>query len=331
MRVAVVGAGSWGTTVAAVMARNADVTLWARRAEVATEIDSRHTNEAYLPGFELPGSLRATADLDTAVADADVVVVGVPSHGFRDIVAAMAPAVRPWIPVMSLTKGFEASTLLRPTEVISQELPGHPVGVLTGPNLAREIMAGQAAAAVIATEDLHVARALQDLVQSGLFRVYINHDVIGCEVGGALKNVVALAAGMAEGLGTGDNTRAMVITRGLAELTRLGVAMGAEAQTMSGLAGMGDLLATCVSHHSRNRHVGEQLGRGRPLAEIIDEMNMVAEGVKTSAAVLELGERHDVDLPICRTIHRVVHEGATPEEAYAGLLQRAPGHESDSD
>ena len=155
--------------------------------------------------------------------------------------------------------------------------------------------------------------------------------MVGCEVGGALKNVIALAAGMAEGLGTGDNTRAMVITRGLAELTRLGVAMGAEAQTLSGLAGMGDLLATCVSQHSRNRHVGEQLGRGRGLAEIIDEMNMVAEGVKTSAAVLELGERHDVDLPICRTIHRVVHEGATPEEAYAGLLQRAPGHESDSD
>ena len=203
--------------------------------------------------------------------------------------------------------------------------------MLTGPNLAREIMAGQAAAAVMATEDLQVARALQGLLQSGVFRVYLNHDVVGCEVGGALKNVVALASGMAEGLGTGDNTRAMVITRGLAELTRLGVAMGAEPQTLAGLAGMGDLLATCVSPHSRNRHVGEQIGKGRRLEEIIDEMNMVAEGVKTVQSVLHLGERHDVDLPICRTIHQIVHEGASPSEAYAALVHRSPGHEYDSD
>lgn len=331
MRVAVIGAGSWGTTVAAVMSRNAEVTLWARRREVADEVDQHHTNNSYLPGFELPTKLRATADLEMAVGAADVVVLGVPSHGFRDIVSRAAPSIRPWVPVVSLTKGIEAGSLLRPTQIITEELPGHPVGVLTGPNLAREIMSGQAAAAVVATEDLHVARALQGLVQSGLFRVYVHHDVVGCEVGGALKNVIALAAGMAEGLGTGDNTRAMVITRGLAELTRLGVAMGAEPQTLSGLAGMGDLLATCVSRHSRNRHVGEQLGLGRSLDEIIDEMNMVAEGVKTTASVLELGARHDVELPICRTIHQVVYEGATPDEAYAGLLQRAAGHEYDSD
>ena len=331
MRVAVIGAGSWGSTVASMMSRNAEVILWARRDEVAREIQDLHTNEAYLPGFELPDQLSATSDLNAAVAGADVVVVGVPSHGFRDIVASAAPSVRPCVPVISLTKGFESGTLLRPTQVIAQELPGHLVGTLTGPNLAREIMAGQAAAAVVATKDLHVALAVQELLQSGLLRVYINHDVVGCEVGGALKNVIALAAGMAEGLGTGDNTRAMVITRGLAELTRLGVAMGAEPQTMSGLAGMGDLLATCMSRHSRNRHVGEQLGRGRGLDEVIAEMNMVAEGVKTAAAMLELGERHGVDLPICRTIYAVVHEGASPREAYAGLLQRAPGHEYDSD
>lgn len=331
MRVAVIGAGSWGTTVAAVMCRNAEVTIWARRAEVADEINTRHTNDRYLSGFTLPDSLRASADLAEVAGWSDVVVVGVPSHGFREIVAEAAPAVRPWVPVISLTKGFEAGTLLRPTEVIADELPGHPVGVLTGPNLAREIMAGQAAAAVMATEDLQVARALQGLLQSGVFRVYLNHDVVGCEVGGALKNVVALASGMAEGLGTGDNTRAMVITRGLAELTRLGVAMGAEPQTLAGLAGMGDLLATCVSPHSRNRHVGEQIGKGRRLEEIIDEMNMVAEGVKTVQSVLHLGERHDVDLPICRTIHQIVHEGASPSEAYAALVHRSPGHEYDSD
>ena len=221
--------------------------------------------------------------------------------------------------------------------VAAQEVVGDPIAAEctehdhAGPNLAREIMGGQAAAAVVATDDLQVAKALQGLVQTGAFRVYVNHDVVGCEVGGALKNVIALGAGMAQGLGTGDNTRAMVITRGLAELTRLGVAMGAEPDTLSGLAGMGDLLATCISPHSRNRHVGEELGRGRALQEIIDEMNMVAEGVKTVASVLELGDRFDVELPICRTIHSIVHGGAKPELAYAALVERAPGHERESD
>ncbi|MGY9075273.1 MAG: NAD(P)H-dependent glycerol-3-phosphate dehydrogenase [Acidimicrobiales bacterium] len=311
MRVAVVGAGSWATTVACLMAQNAEVTLWARRAEVADDINENQLNSRYLPGLALPANLRATSELQAAVASSDVIVMGVPSHGFMEILERM----KSWV---------------RPTQMISNVLPGHLAGVLTGPNLAREIMQGQAAAAVIATEDLHVARALQGLLQSGLFRVYVNHDVIGCEVGGALKNVIALAAGLAEGLGTGYNTRSMVITRGLAELSRLGVAMGGEPATFSGLAGMGDLLATCVSRHSRNRYVGELLGQGRSLDEIISEMNMVAEGVKTSKAVLELGRRHEVELPICETIHRIVHEGATPAEAYAGLLQRAPGHELES-
>ncbi|MFT7645484.1 MAG: glycerol-3-phosphate dehydrogenase (NAD(P)+) [Candidatus Poriferisodalaceae bacterium] len=331
MRVAVVGAGSWGTTVASLMARNADVVLWSRRSEVADEINTSHLNSRYLPELPLPESLKATSDLHAAVSSCDVLVMGVPSHGFRAILEELAPSVPADIPILSLTKGFEVGTLLRPTEMITGVLPDHPVGVLTGPNLAKEIMLGQAAAAVVATKDLDVARSLQALLQSGLFRVYVNHDVVGCEVGGALKNVVALAAGMAEGLGAGDNTRAMVITRGLAELTRLGVAMGGEPATFSGLAGMGDLLATCVSRHSRNRHVGEQLGQGRTLEEIVAAMNMVAEGVKTASSVLELGRRYGVDLPVCSTIHRVVHEGATPAEAYAGLLQRAPGHEYESD
>jgi glycerol-3-phosphate dehydrogenase (NAD(P)+) len=235
--------------------------------------------------------------------------------------------IRPWIPVVSLTKGIEAGSLLRMTQIIEELLPGHPAAALSGPNLAREIMAGQAAASVIATKDLGVAAALQEVLQHRLFRVYRNHDVVGCEIGGALKNVIAIAAGIGEGLGVGDNTRAAVMTRGLAELTRLGVAMGAEVGTLAGLAGMGDLVATCMSPYSRNRTVGEMLGRGKPLEEILAEMHMVAEGVDTARTALSLADSHGVELPICQEIHRVVTGQQGPVEAYRGL--RAPGHESD--
>jgi glycerol-3-phosphate dehydrogenase (NAD(P)+) len=208
------------------------------------------------------------------------------------------------------------------TQVLEEDLPGHPCGVLTGPNLAKEILVGDAAASVIAIGDDTIAEALQDIFANDLFRVYTNPDVIGCEVAGALKNVMAIASGMADGLGTGDNTRAAVITRGLAELTRLGCAMGGQQQTFAGLAGMGDLIATCVSPQSRNRYVGEQLGKGRKIDEIIEEMRMVAEGVKTSKVVMELGEEYGVDLPIAGSVYSVVHEGALASEAYRGLLGR---------
>ncbi len=329
MKVTVLGAGSWGTTVATIAARRNPTTIWARDPVVAAEIDHRHANSKYLEGFELPEQLRATSDLEEAVAPADVLVVGVPSHGFREALERAAPHVRPWIPVVSLTKGFEQGSLLRMTEVIKDVLPGHPASALTGPNIAREIMAGYAAASVVATEDLSVASALQDVLRRGMFRIYTNHDVIGCEVGGALKNVIAIAAGMAEGLGVGDNTRAAVIARGLAELTRLGVAMGGEPQTFAGLAGMGDLMVTCISKHSRNRHVGEQLGKGRSLEEILGEMTMVAEGVKTASLVMELAEHAGVDMPICSRIHGVVSGDLTVIDAYDGLLRSAPGHEAE--
>jgi glycerol-3-phosphate dehydrogenase (NAD(P)+) len=222
-----------------------------------------------MPGFTLPSRLHATADLEKAVHGVDLLVIGVPTRGFRAVLTEARPYLRSWIPVVSLAKGFERGTLLRMTELIRDVLPGHPAAALTGPNLAREVMAGQAAASVIATEDLAVARALQSVLQRGMFRIYINHDVIGCEVGGALKNVVAIATGIAQGLGVGDNTRAAVVSRGLAEITRLGVAMGGEAGTFAGLAGMGDLIATCMSPLSRNRTLGEQLGAGRALEEIM--------------------------------------------------------------
>jgi glycerol-3-phosphate dehydrogenase (NAD(P)+) len=327
MRIAVLGAGSWGTTVASLTTARHETVLWSRDPGTAEEVLRQHTNERYLPGFSLPRRLRATAELAEACRDADVVVVGVPSAGFRSVLSAAAPSIRPWVPVVSLTKGFEAGSLRRMTEVIDELLPGHPAAALSGPNLAREIMSGQAAASVIATEDLGVAAALQAVLRHKLFRVYMNHDVIGCEVGGALKNVVAIAAGIAEGLGVGDNTRAAVITRGLAEITRLGVAMGAEAQTLAGLAGMGDLIATCISPQSRNRSVGEALGRGKTLGEVLAEMHMVAEGVGTARLALELAERWGVELPICSEIHRVVSGEAGPRDAYRGLIE--PGHEAD--
>lgn len=328
VRVTVLGGGSWGTTMGSLVARRNPTVLWARDPAVAEEVRTRHTNERYLPGLPLTERLEATADLRAAVEGTDVLVVGVPSHGFRQVLCDARPWVRPWIPVVSLTKGLEQGSLLRMTQLIEEILPGHPAAALTGPNLAREILAGQAAASVLATADPLVATALQSILKNAMFRVYLNHDVIGCEVGGALKNVIAIATGIAQGLEVGDNTRAGVITRGLAELTRLGVAMGGEPATLAGLAGLGDLVATSMSPLSRNRQVGEQLGRGRPLEEILAGMNMVAEGVRTAATVMELAKRYELDLPICRVIYQVVQGEMPARDAYLGLRVE-PGHEAD--
>jgi glycerol-3-phosphate dehydrogenase (NAD(P)+) len=322
LNVAVVGAGSWGTTVAHLCAHNEPTMLHSRRQDVADAINEHHENPRYLEGYRLNPALRASTDLAEVVGQADVLVMGVPSAGFRETLAELRPHVRPWVPVVSLAKGLEVGTRKRMTEVAEEELPGHPVGVLTGPNLAKEILAGNAAAAVVAFTDLTIAEKLQGVLSSSLFRVYTNSDVLGCEIAGALKNVIALAAGMADGLGTGDNTRAAVMTRGLAELTRLGVAMGGDPATFAGLAGMGDLLATCMSPQSRNRYVGEQLGRGRALDEIIDEMNQVAEGVKSAKVVLELAEEYGVDMPIATEMRACVAEGRSATDAYRGLVAR---------
>ncbi len=329
IRVSVIGAGSWGTTVAALAARNAPTQLWSRRATLAEQIDRDHENGDYLAGYRLPSQLRATADLERAVTEADLLVMGVPSSGFRSALEAVKPYLRPWVPVVSLAKGLELGTRLRMSQLITEVLPGHPVGILTGPNLAKEILAGHAAASVIAMDDENVARAVQQIFQADLFRVYINEDIVGCEMGGVLKNVVAIASGMADGLGAGDNTRAAVITRGLSEVTRMGVALGGEPLTFSGLAGMGDLVATCISTQSRNRHVGERLGKGETIEEIIEAMHMVAEGVKTSKVVMELADELGIDMPIASEVYGVCHQGRTAAEAYAGLLKRGTGREMD--
>ncbi len=322
INVGVVGAGSWGTTVAAMAAVNTPTMLWARRAALADQINAEHVNGDYLPQFPLPPELCATASLEEAVSRADVLVMAVPSHGYRDVAAAAAPYLRPWVPIVSLTKGLERNTRKRMSEVTRDEMPGHPVAVLTGPNLAKEILSGQPAASVVAIDDHDIATELQRIFGRPSLRIYTNGDVVGCEVGGVVKNVIAIASGMAEGMGFGDNTRATLITRGLAEMTRLGIAMGGSAATFAGLAGMGDLIATCSSKQSRNNMVGFQLGEGTLIAEVLASMNMVAEGVKSSPSVLDLARRHGVEMPITEQVVAVCHQGRPAREALAELMQR---------
>lgn len=322
IRVAVIGAGSWGTTVAALAAGNTPTVLWARRAALARQIDDAKLNPEYLPAHPLPEELRATDSLAEAVSTADVVVMAVPSHGFRDVAVEAAPFIRPWVPVVSLSKGLERTTLKRMSEVAAEVMPGHPVAVLTGPNLAKEILSGQPAASVVAIDDATIAAELQQIFSRPSLRVYTNTDVIGCEVAGVVKNVIAIAAGMAEGMGFGDNTRATLITRGLAEMTRLGVAMGGRPETFAGLAGIGDLIATCSSKQSRNNSVGLRLGAGESIADIVAATTMVAEGVKSSPGVLDLARGYGVEMPITEQVVAVCHDHHPASDALAELMQR---------
>lgn len=329
LQVGLLGGGSWGTTVASLVAKNTSVTLWARNPDTVVEINQHHTNELYLPGARLPENLVAVHDIKDAISNIDVLIMGVPSNSFRSVLEQVKPYLRPWVPVISLTKGLEKDTDLRMTQVIKQVLPGHPVGVLTGPNLAREIMAGQAAASVIAMEDDNVIGELQKVFNSGLFRVYTNDDVVGCELGGVLKNIIAIAVGMGVGLGAGDNTRSALITRGLSEVTRLGVALGGRAETFAGLAGMGDMLATCISPQSRNHQVGIQLGQGRNIEDIIADMVMVAEGVKSAPTVMKLATKHNIEMPIAYDVSEVIAGRRTSAQAFTGLLRQKAGAESE--
>lgn len=322
IKVAVIGAGSWGTTVAAIASANTPTTLWARRSELATQIREHNSNPDYLPGLPLPAELDATSSLEEAVSTADVVVMGVPSHGYREVAEQAAAFLRPWVPVVTLSKGLERSTQMRMSEVTAEAMPGHPIAVMTGPNLAKEIIQGQPAASVVAIDDVRVAAELQRIFSRPSLRVYTNPDVVGCEVAGVVKNVIAIASGMANGMGFGDNTRATLITRGLAEMTRLGEAMGGDTLTFAGLAGMGDLIATCSSTQSRNNTVGLRLGQGEQINDIVESMNMVAEGVKSCPSVLELAGRYGVEMPITEQVVAVCHEGVSAADALAALMER---------
>lgn len=324
-RIAVIGAGSWGTTVAAMAARSTPTKLWARRPELVANINRDRVNADYMPEFQLPDGLVATSDISDAVAGVDLVVMAVPSHGFRAVFKEAAGGIGPFTPIVSLTKGIEQDTLATMTEVIAQEAPDHDgtrTGVLTGPNLASEIAAAQPAAAVVAMRDLETAVRIQNVFMGPSFRVYTNDDVIGCELGGSLKNVMAIAAGMSDGLGFGDNSRATLITRALAELTRLGVDLGGRPATFAGLAGMGDLIATCSSTRSRNHQVGVGLARGKTTEEIVAEMNMVAEGIKTTRSVIDLAYRTGVEMPIAEQVGHVLYDGVHPREAMLQLMTR---------
>lgn len=325
-RCAVVGAGSWGTVVAGLIRTHTEVVLWGRNAEVVAAIDERHENPVYLPGIPLDPGLRATTDLAAACAGADVVVMAVPSHGFRDVLRDAAGTIADDAVVVSLAKGIEQGTLARPSQIVAEELPEVPAGriaVLTGPNLVREIAEGQPTASVVATPDAGVAARLQQLFMTPAFRVYTNPDVVGCEIAGATKNVIAIAVGAAAGFGFGDNARAALITRGLAEMTRLGVALGGDPLTFAGLAGVGDLIATCTSEQSRNRRVGFEFGRGRPLEEITTASPMVAEGIRTAGGIVELASRHGVDMPIAAMVSGVIEGRSAPEDLIGAFMGRA--------
>lgn len=328
MKVAVIGAGSWGTAVAALAAQNVETTLWARSEDLSAAMTRDSRNNSYLPGIDLP-EMTYTSDLEEACNAADIVAIGVPSHGFRSVLESAARSIDNGATVISLVKGVEQGTLLRMTQIAHEVLSNHDrghdltaIGVLTGPNLAREVAEGQPAASVVAIPDGGRAEQVQAAFMSPTFRVYTNPDVVGCEIAGALKNVMAIAAGVAHGLGYGDNTIAALITRGLAELARLGIALGGSPLTFSGLAGMGDLVATCISDKSRNRTVGVELGRGRSLEDVVNEMHMVAEGVKTTRAVLDLAALHSLEMPIAEQVGAVLYDGRRPDEIVPTLMMR---------
>lgn len=327
VQVAVMGAGSWGTTVAKVFAdAGNEVRLWARRAEVADDVRDNHRNSAYLGDIELPAAMTGTTDPAEALNGAEIVVLGVPSQSLRENLQNWKDLIGPDASLVSLAKGIEHSSGLRMSQLISEvaDVPSERVAVLTGPNLAREVAQGQPAATVVACTDMDRAKLIQAAVAAPYFRPYTNTDVIGCEIAGTCKNVIALAAGIAAGMGFGDNTAATVITRGLAETTRLALKVGADARTLSGLAGMGDLVATCTSKLSRNRSFGERLGQGESLEEAAKATKgQVAEGVVSSQSVFELAKKVGVEMPITDAVVGVCHEGADVQQVMMGLLGRS--------
>lgn len=323
--VAVMGAGSWGSAFALMCCDTGEeVRLWARRQEVADEINHDRRNQDYLPDIDLPDGIRATADPEEALRSADVVVLAVPSIGIGEQLREWGDLIDGDATLASLIKGVDVKTLRFGSQVVADALDCDPdrVVVVSGPNLAKECAQRLPAATVAASPDLDRAERVQGAVMAPYFRVYTNPDKIGVEIGGAVKNVIALAAGIAEGMGFGDNTKATVITRGLAEMQRLGVALGGQPLTFSGLAGVGDLVATCTSPKSRNRTVGEKLGRGMKLDEIISQMNMVAEGVKSSEAILQLANDAGVEMPIAEGVVAVVHDGVAASDMVKALMSR---------
>jgi glycerol-3-phosphate dehydrogenase (NAD(P)+) len=323
-RIAVIGAGAWGTTLARMLAQAGHpVTLWAHRPEAAAEMDAAGENRRYLPGHPFPVGLAVSGDPSHLRAPHRLYILAVPSAHARGALQRLGPVLAPGTPFVSVVKGLEARTQARMSEVIGKEAPGRPVAVLSGPNLAKEVASGLPAGTVVASADPALATEVAKLLGSDQFRVYTNPDVIGVELAGALKNVIALAAGLTDGLRMGDSGKAAIVTRGLAEITRLGVAAGADARTFAGLAGIGDLIATCMSPLSRNHRAGELLASNMSWADVATRLGGVAEGETTVTAALALAERYGVEMPIAEQVDAVIHQGRAPLEALATLMARA--------
>lgn len=334
-KITIIGAGGWGTALAIVLANakeSRQVTLWARENDVLESLQSVRENAAFLPGFRVPSTVTVTGELDRALSEAQIVINAMPSAHARTMYSAMLPFLRPEMLFVSATKGLESDTLLRITEVITQVLSRKfppRIAALSGPSFAKEVARGDPTAIVVASADHDTAREIQREFSGPTLRLYTNEDVIGVELGGALKNIIAIAAGVAEGLGLGHNTVAALITRGLAEMTRLATALGARRDTLAGLAGMGDLVLTCTGDLSRNRFVGIELARDRKLDEILASMRMVAEGVGTTAAARTLAHKAGVEMPITEQMYAVLHGGRSPKAALRELMERRLKPESD--
>ncbi len=329
MKATVIGDGGWGTALAMVLDRNGhEVTVWGPFADYLDEVKSAGENTAYLPGVKMPESLKWTSDHETAVTGADLVVLVVPSRFYKPVVEAFKPFIPETALIVSATKGLDEQTHERMSET-AEHILGRPVAVLSGPSHAEEVARGVPCAVAIAAKDHSVAEKIQALFVNDAFRVYTLDDVVGVELGGALKNVVAVAAGISDGMGFGDNSKAALMTRGIAEITRLGVALGAKPETFSGLSGIGDLMVTCMSRHSRNRGVGERLGKGETLEEIMAGMKMVAEGIWNCQAAKELADELGISVPITEQVNAVVHEGKDPRKAVLDLMSRAPKAEQE--
>ena len=327
---AVIGAGSWGTALAAQLGRSGmTVRLWARDPALARAIGGARENRRYLPDVPLPESVVAGADHVEALDGSDLVILAVPSHFLRGVLQPMAAAIPGGAVLLSAAKGLEHSSALRMSELLGQVVPGRPVAVLSGPSFAREVALGKPTALVVASTDAGVARSLQERLSAPAFRLYTNRDVVGVEIGGALKNVMAIATGLLDGLGLGENARAALITRGLAEIVRLGVAAGAQPATFSGLAGLGDLVLTCTGAQSRNHALGREIARGRALGQVEAETPMVAEGVRTVSSALRMARQVDVAMPICEEVAAVLFDGKPVAEALASLLAREPRPEEE--
>ncbi|MEI4768402.1 NAD(P)H-dependent glycerol-3-phosphate dehydrogenase [Psychrobacillus sp. FJAT-51614] len=330
-KITVLGAGSWGTALAMVLANNNhDCLLWSHRENQATEINLDHTNKKYLPDTVLPINLKATSNFETAIKHADTIVIAVPTKAIRDVCQNMKEYLNGKKLFVHVSKGIEPDSFKRISEMIVDELPSSNVEaivVLSGPSHAEEVVLNHPTTITAASEDMKAAKKIQDLFMNNSFRVYTNDDVIGVEIGAALKNVIALAAGIVDGLGYGDNAKAALITRGLAEITRLGISLGAQPYTFSGLTGMGDLIATCTSIHSRNWRAGNMLGKGASLEKVLDEIGMVVEGVRTTKAAYQLAKKQQVDMPITEALYSVLFESISPKEAVDILMHRTKKHE----